>query len=147
MPGVTQRVGDGLLGDAIARGPDRWAEVLEVARQVHLDQRLVADRAGEPPDVGCAHLGSQVGIVAFAQGTHHGPHLGESTGTFRLDDLERLDRGTGSRLRDHASRLRTDHHRRDVVRHSVVQLASQLLALAQSDLVQLAQPRGCQESR
>ena len=54
--------------------------------------------------------------------------------------------GGGSRLGDHASRLSADHHCRHVVRHGVVQLARQLLAFPQSDLVQLASSRDCPEA-
>jgi hypothetical protein len=142
MTGMPHRVGDGFLGDflgdAVQRGLDRGAHVVRDTGDVHPDARLATGRACQPPDVGEAAQGSQLRVVPVAQGTHHGPHLGQSTGALHLDDLQCLDRGDGPRLRDHPPGLGPDHHRRDVVRHRVMQVAGQQFPFPQPALLQLA---------
>ena len=108
----------------------------------HLDPGLVADAAREPLDVGDAVLRGEVGVLAVAQRAHHGPHLGERARALLLDHPERVDapRPGRSAATTRPAWARIDD-RRDVVGHGVVQLAGQLLALAQPDLIDLAGPR------
>jgi hypothetical protein len=139
---VAYGVRDRLLRDAIDRRTDRRPEVLELTRHLDLHPWAIPDAPGEPLQVRHSRLRDERRRTVVAQYADHGPHLGESPGSLRLDDGEGVHRGLRASGDDGSAGLGPDDDGRDMMGDRVVQLAGQLFTLAQPDLIQLADPRG-----
>jgi hypothetical protein len=137
---VSERVRDRLLGQAVERGVDRRRQLVEVTGQCDVDMGRVPSVPGEPLDVGDAGLGGEVGLLAPAKGADDGSHLGQRMRRLLLDDDEGVEDSLGTRLGDGATGLGLDGDGRHMVSDGVVQLARQLLALAELGLVPPVQP-------
>jgi hypothetical protein len=140
VAGVADGVRDGLLREAVDRGPHRRADVVEVTAQLDLDARPIPGAASEPLDVAHPRLRGELGLAAGPQEADHGAHLRERPRGRLLDDPQRVDGAVGVGRGDGPSRLGLDRDRRDVVGHGVVELPRQLLTLAELDLIQLPGP-------
>src|SRR5829696_559337 len=67
VAGVPSSVGDGLLGQAVDRRPDRRAEVVELAEQRHLDAGTRLAIGGELLDLGRTGLRRELGVLGGAE--------------------------------------------------------------------------------
>jgi hypothetical protein len=130
VAGVASSVRDGLLGEAVDRGPDRGAEVVELTGEGHLDDGMPLAIVGEVLDLGHAGLRCEVAVLRGAQHAHHGAQFGQRPGRRVLDGGEGLDGTLGVCGRDGASCLSLDGDARDVMSNGVVELASELFALS-----------------
>ena len=138
MAGVPSSVGDGLLGQAVDRGPDRRAEVVELAGERHLDAGTRLAIGGELLDLGHAGLRRELGVLCGAEHADDGAQLGEGAGRCVLDDGQGLDGTLGVGGRDGTSCLGLDGDARDVVGDGVVEFTSELFAFAGLGLVDVA---------
>ena len=77
----------------------------------------------------------EIGFLALAEGADHCPHLLQCPRRLLLDHTESLERGGGIGRGDDASGLGADDDRRDMMGDRVMELACQLLALDQLDLI------------
>ena len=138
VAGVASSVGDGLLGQAVDRGPDRGAEVVELAGERHLDEGVRLSMRGELLDLGHAGLRRELGLLGGTQDADDGAQLGEGAGRRVLDGDQGLDGALGVGGRDGPACLGLDGDARDMVGDGVVQLAGELFTLARLGLVDVA---------
>ena len=139
MAGVPSSVGDGLLGQAVDRGPDRRAEVVELAGERHLDAGTRLAIGGELLDLGHAGLRRELGVLRGAEHADDGAQLGEGAGRCVLDDGQGLDGTLRVGGRDGTSCLGLDGDARDVVGDGVVEFARELFAFAGLGLVDVTE--------
>ena len=141
VAGVPHRVGDRLLRDAVDRRPDRGRQVVEVAVS-STSTRGRPRRASQPLEVGDAPLRRQLGRLAVAQ---H-PTIARISASVR-DASPRSPpaprpAASGSGRADDPAGLGADRDGRDVVGDGVVQLAGELLALAEPAPARARAPGG-----
>ena len=141
VAGVAPRVGDCFLGDPIDRHADRRWQIVQQARQAHLDGRRLGG-VGEPLDVRQAGLRGEVRLGSHAQDTDDCAHLRQRPGRCFLDGFEHGQRTIGVGGRHGPSRLGLDDDARHVVTDGVVQVASKLVALPELGLLDVPHAGG-----
>jgi hypothetical protein len=139
--GVPSRVRDRLLGQAVERGTNHRAEIVELTGQLNIDLWPSPGLTGEPPEVSHALAWSEVRPLGGTQDTYHGAQLGQRSRGRVLDDSKDLNGPLGVRRCDGTSGLGLDDDAGDVVGDRVVEVTRQLLTLQSLGLVNVAGAR------